>query len=246
MKVLLTATVTPTVVGHLHISDPATRRRHYLGSLRRWVPLAAHLGAELVLVENSGEDLASLTKDALGEIPQHVLLLPAELPAPELVQRGKGATEAAMMDLFCDRFFDDPAEVWFKCTGRLFVSNFCECVPAPLPPHALAARLSLRLDYLDSRFFGATAQLWRTHFTGAGAEVWEPDDFPIEKVLARRTLTALGQGARLVRFATQPAIVGRSGTHARRTYNSPVRSIKRLATNQLENLLKGPLKGKMY
>jgi hypothetical protein len=246
VKFLLTATVTPRVAGPLHLTDPAIRREHYVESLRRWVPLAARYGATVVLVENSGEDLPDLAKDALGEVPAHLRLVSADLPAPEVVERGKGATEAAMMDLFCEQYFTDPAEVWFKCTGRLFVRNFAACVPAQLPRRPVVARIAVDLGYLDSRFFGTTAEIWRSHFTGAGAQVYEPDDIPIEKVLARRALSALGEGADLVRFTRQPAIIGRSGTHSDRIYDSPLKRVKRVATNQLENLLRGPLTGKLF
>ncbi len=123
MKILLTATVTPRVAGPLFLTDPAVRRQHYVESLRRWVPFAALSGATLVLVENSGEDLKRLVADAVGEVPGHVRTLSADIPAPELVARGKGATEAVMLDLVSDQCFDDPAEHWWKCTGRLFVQQ---------------------------------------------------------------------------------------------------------------------------
>ena len=246
MKILLTATVTPRVAGPLFLTDPAVRRDQYVESLRRWVPLAAQQDATLVLVENSGEDLRRLVEDAVGDVPGHVRLVPVDVPEPDVVSRGKGASEAVMLDVACERFFDDPAELWWKCTGRLFISNFAACVPDRLPARPIVARLALDLGWLDTRFFGTTAEIWRAHFTDAIHDVSEPDDLPIEKVFARRALGAVGAGADLVRFPTQPAFTGRSGTHEKRVYDSPVRRLKRLASNQLETILRGPLKGKIY
>ncbi|SNS90279.1 hypothetical protein SAMN04488107_4244 [Geodermatophilus saharensis] len=246
MKILLTATVTPQVTWDLHIRDPGARRGQYVEALRRWVPVAAAHGATLVLVENSGEDLTRLTRDAVGTVPGHLCLVDAPAPDPADVERGKGATEAAMMDLFCDRFFDGPEEAWYKVTGRLFVKNFGRCVPDSLPPDSVVARVGMNLRQMDTRFFGATAGLWHDHFRDAGRHVDDRAEVFIEKVLMRRVLTALGEGAQLLRFRAQPAWYGRSGTHADRVYDSLPNRVKRLATNQVENVLRGPLHGKQY
>lgn len=246
MKILLTATVTPQVTWDLYIRDPAVRRGQYLEALKRWVPTADRHGATLVLVENSGEDLARLARDAVGTAPGHLCLVNAPEPDPADVSRGKGATEAAMMDLFCDDFFDDPDETWYKATGRLYVRNFDRCVPAHLPPPSVVARVAMNLRQMDTRFFGATAGLWHAHFRGLGRHVYDRDEVFIEKVLLRQVFTALGEGAQLLRFGAQPAWYGRSGTHVDRVYDSVPNRLKRLATNQLESLLRGPLKGKQY
>lgn len=246
MKILLTATVTPQVTMDLHLRDPGLRRQQYVESLRRWVPMAARHGAILVLVENSGADLERLAFDAVGGVPDHLRLLSAEQPAAEYVSRGKGAPEALMMDRFCETFFEDPAEPWYKCTGRLFVKNFSRCIPAALQPNAIVARMTLSLHIMDTRFFGASAGIWRGHFTDAAGGVSDPDDVPIEKVLLRRTFAAMGEGADLRRFLAQPAFLGQSGTHAGRVYDSPGRKLKRIVGNQVENALRGPLRRKQF
>jgi hypothetical protein len=99
---------------------------------------------------------------------------------------------------------------------------------------------------MDTRFFGSSAGIWHDYFTGAGVHVRDRDEVFIEKVLMRRTLTAMGEGAQLLRFAAQPAFLGRSGTHADRVYDSLRSRLKRLGTNQLEKMLRGPLSGKQY
>jgi hypothetical protein len=151
-----------------------------------------------------------------------------------------------MMDHFCEAFFEDPDEPWYKCTGRLFVKNYSRCIPTVLAPNAIVARMTLSLHIMDTRFFGAAAGIWRGHFTDAAPAVSDPDDVPIEKVLLRRTFAAMGEGAALIRFAAQPAFLGQSGTHAGRVYDSPSRRIKRLVGNQVENALRGPLRRKQF
>ena len=247
MKILLTATVTPQVVWDLHIREPAVRRAQYVESLRRWIPAAERQEADLVIVENSGEDLERLVRDAVGRVRSSVHLLPAPPPSDADVARGKGAAEAAMMDLFCATFpEDDPAEPWYKATGRLFVRNLDRCIPAVLPECSVVARVALNMRQMDTRFFGASAGVWRRHFVDAGRQVDDHQEIFLERVLVRRLLTAMGEGTQLMRFAAQPAWYGRSGTHADRVYDSFPNRVKRLATNQLDALLRGPLKGKQF
>jgi hypothetical protein len=246
VKILLTATVTPQVLADLYIRDPAQRRRHYRDSLQLWLPVAARHGATLVLIENSGEDLKLLARDSVGDVPDFVRLVNAPPPSLEEVSRGKGAAEAAMMDLFCEMFLDDPEEACYKVTGRLFVKNFSRCIPEELPSNSAVARVAMNLQQMDTRFFGATAGLWRSCFTNAGSSVCDSEEVFIEKVLMRRMLTAMGEGAQLLRFGAQPAFMGRSGTHADRVYDSLGSKLKRMGANQLESLLRGPLRRKQF
>jgi hypothetical protein len=246
MKILLTATVTPQVTWDLHIKDPATRRRQYLESLRGWLPEARRLGAIVVLVENSGEDLERLAIDAVGEVPANLRLVPTEAPSKADVQRGKGSAEAAMLDHFCQHFYHDSTEFWLKCTGRLFVRNLPRCMPSDYPEDAILARVPVSLKQMDTRFFGTTAGIWREHFVGAGISVRDREEIFLEKVLIRRAFGAMSQGANLVHFDVPPSFMGRSATHADRIYDSPASQVKRLATSRLEALLKGPLWGKYF
>ncbi len=247
MKILLTATVTPQAMRVLHLRDPAERREQYMESLRHWMPIARRHSATVVLYENSGEDLDALARNALGSVPEDLHLRPAPVPDAALVALGKGATEAAMMDDFAATYRDDPpGEVWVKCTGRLVVRNFDRCLPPSVPPCAFSARLSMDLGHMDTRFFAATAAAWRDHLVGAGAEVDGARDVLLEHVLARRVLTGLGAGATLLRLRAQPDVLGRSGSHAERRYDSARSRLQRLAAERIEWALRGPLKGKHF
>jgi hypothetical protein len=248
VKILLTATVRPQPLpGPLDLRDPAIRRQQYVEGLRRWVPLAAENGGTVVFFENNGEDLDALARDAFGPTkPANLELVNARSPAPEVVARGKGGTEAAMMDEFCERFYDDPDEVWYKCTGRLFVKNFAQCTPDAVPPHSLIARLSLQLTHMDARIFGATADAWRRYFTGAGEDVDDAQGKFLEHSLAKRLLRGLSEDAHLVRFRAQPELLGRSGSYSGRQYDSARSRAKRTGANLLEHGLRGPLRRKHF
>jgi hypothetical protein len=248
MKILLTATVTPQTTRILHVRDPQVRRQQYIESLRRWVRLAEQHVATVVFYENSGEDLDQLARDAFREQPGNLDLRSADAPDEDMVDRGKGAMEAAMMDDFAATYSDRAPqdEVWVKCTGRLFVTNLDRCLPAPVPTCALMARLSLDLAHMDTRFFAATAGAWQAYLTGAGPGVDMKRGVFIEHVLAKRVLGGIADGASLVRLRAQPAFLGRSGSYADRQYDSLQSRVKRLGTNALERALRGPLHTKHF
>ena len=246
MKILLTATVTPQVTWDLHITDPGVRREQYLRSLRAWLPVATRHGAEVVFVENSGTDLDGLAREALGAVPENLRLVRTSPPAPADIERGKGAAEAAMIDEFAASFFEDPNELWLKCTGRLSVRNFEKCLPAHVPSRAIVGRVKMNFSQLDTRFVGATADVWRRYFVGCGPLVNDRAELFLEKALMRRTLAAMSDGVSLIRFGAQPAFRGRSATHVDRRYDSLRSRIKRLGANRLEDTLKGRLAGKYY
>lgn len=246
VRVLLTATVTPQPVPYLHAQDPAERRRAYVDSLRRWVPAAERLGATVAFYENSGEDLDRLARDAFGAVPGVLTLHPRPVPSAELVARGKGATEAAMMDAFVADHATDADELWLKCTGRLHVQNLDRCLPADVPAPGVVARLTVDLRRVDTRFFGASSDVWRARLTGAGPEVDDVAGTNLEHVLARRLLHAIADGTPLLRFRTQPALVGSSGSYANGDYDSLRSTAQRLVANGVEKLLRGPLYDKHF
>lgn len=246
MKILLTATVTPQVTWDLHIADPGVRREQYLRSLRAWLPIATRHGADVILVENSGADLDRLVRDAFGAVPENLHPVRASPPTPADVERGKGAAEAAMIDTVAASFFDGASELWLKCTGRLSVRNFERCVSVQVPARAIVGRVKMNFSQLDTRFVGATADVWCQYFVGCGSSVNDRDELFLEKVLMRRTLAAMSDGVSLVRFGAQPSFRGRSATHADRRYDSLSSRLKRFGANKLEDTLKGRLAGKYY
>src|SRR5689334_23348356 len=118
---LLTGTVRPHAGANVAIADEVVRRRQYAEALARW--LTCPVGqSRIVFVENSGEDLERLAESAArGARPQPLTLLSAPPPSG-VVDRGKGAAEAAMIDYALSQLnLLEDEHLLFKVTGRLYV-----------------------------------------------------------------------------------------------------------------------------
>jgi hypothetical protein len=65
---------------------------------------------------------------------------------------------------------------------------------------------------MDSRFFGASREIFHKYFTGMGAEIEEEQGVFFEHVAARRMLSSLAAGHAFRCFETLPRIIGRSAS----------------------------------
>lgn len=246
LKVVLTGAITPQSNYRLHLVDPTERRAQYADALVAWGAWARRTGAEVWFVENSGADLAAFFSDAGVSDNPLMHSLSVGTPDAEDVARGKGAAEALMMDAFAEHNKASTEGVWVKATGRLFVSNAMDILPPLGAGEGVAARLSLDLQHMDTRFFAATPEFWMNNFQSVSADISEPDGIRIEHVLARRTLQGLGAGGELQRFTDQPRIVGTSGTWKGRNYGGIRSQVKRGVVSLLDRALRGPLANKHF
>ncbi len=213
--VLLTATITPHVEGHIVVTDSRVRAAQYAAALAWWSAMSARYRFDLVLAENSGYDLVDLVRQA-GVDRSRVTLLSSEAPPPDAVSRGKGAAEASIIAAGIDVLASRPgSEVVYKCTGRLWVKNFPSCLPGRLQSHRLLIADIPRgpFDWVDSRLVGASLELWRSSLRGLGSDSDDRVGINFEHRLATvmRRLAVEGTGV-VANFAEKPWFIGQSGT----------------------------------
>jgi hypothetical protein len=216
MFVLLTATVTPQVRTNLALVDAESRRRQYRSSLRQWANICDPSTTNLVLVENSGEDLRALAESALGSIPPNIRLISAAKPSSGVVNRGKGATEGLMVDeAIASLGVETENQLLFKCTGRLFVKNFASTIDlARGTGRSIWADVPRsKFDWIDSRYFGATLSVWRDEFQGVGSASDDSQGLNYEHDLATVINSAAASSSvRVLTFREKPHFEGQSGT----------------------------------
>jgi hypothetical protein len=208
---LLTSTVRPHVGVNVTVADETVRRTQYVRALSRWAN-AWPAPSRMVLVENSGADLKRLVDDALPRGAVQPILVKA--PEPAGTRQGKGAAEARMID-YAVSVLDDLEEedMLFKVTGRLFVRNVRRIVPTSRGRGQIILRGAFDWSYIDTRFIGASGDIWRGAFQGMGDDVDEARAIFLEHVAAARSLDALRSGTAAVkRFSGRPAFEGLSGT----------------------------------
>jgi len=217
---LLTATVAPSEsTPYLNLRDPQRREAHYLEALARWCT-ALPAEWEIFVAENSGWPASRFTgvAERLGRAV-HVLEC-----ADRGSQAGKGVGEAGLLDDFVASGLAAKCDWIFKCTGRLSIRNIATCLP-PLDGDGVCASILPSLAYMDSRFFGASRNVFEEYFTGMGAEIREDDVVYLEHVAARRMLSAIGAGHAFRPFPKMPYVVGYSASLGR-SYNRAIDRVK--------------------
>jgi len=203
---LLTATVAPQETPDLRLRDPGQREAHYLDALGQWCKSLSPDWA-IVIAENSGWPAARFTEVG-RRFGREVRVLQC---ADRGSQAGKGVGEAGLLDDFGESEFAQSCEWIFKCTGRLWVHNIDTCLPS-LDGDGVCGAIVPALNHMDSRFFGASRELFREYFTAMGSEIKEDEGVFFEHIAARRMLSALGAGHPFRPFETLPYVIGRSAS----------------------------------
>jgi hypothetical protein len=227
---LLTATVAPGETPYLTLKDPARREAQYLEALARWCGALPPEWA-IVVAENSGRPAAPFVE--VGRRADRVVHF-LEC-ADRGSESGKGVGEAGLIDDFSQSEIAAGCEWIFKCTGRLFVPNVGACLP-PLEGEGVCAAIVPSLAHMDSRFFGASREVFREHFTGMGAEIEEDDGVYMEHVAARRMLAALAAGHAFRPFPTLPYVAGQSASLGT-TYDGAGTRLKTLLRERVRRVM---------
>jgi hypothetical protein len=217
------------------LSDVEARRAQYAHAVSQWqsCPIT---GSRVVLVDNSGEELTNLVKSEAHRVGSRPTTLIAA-PAPgDVAERGKGAAEAAMIDYAISCLDDlDENDVIFKVTGRLFVRNVHRVIPIREGRSQICVRATLDWSWVDTRFFGASVDVWRQHLRGMAMIVDERERVYLEHIVARRAMGASWSGVEVKRFRRRPAFAGQSATtgHIYANWRAPLRHLVSLSTEAL-------------
>ncbi len=203
---LLTATVSPGDTPALKLRDPHEREAKYLDALARWCEELPQSWS-IVVAENSNWPASGFSEvgERLGR-PVHVLQC-----EDRGSDEGKSVGEAGIVDDFAASELAQGCDWIFKCTGRLYVHNIGKCLPSLDGTDGICAAIVPSLAHMDSRFFGASRDLFLEYFTGMGEEIAEPE-ICFEHIAARRMLRALGAGHDFRPFKELPYFIGRSAS----------------------------------
>ena len=120
--------------------------------------------------------------------------------------------EAGILDDFAESELAQSCHWIFKCTGRLYVDNIDTCLP-PLDDDGVCGAIVPSLDHMDSRFFGASSDVFHQYFTNIGAEIKEDEGVFFEHIAARRMLSCRLRRDMCFRpFEELPYVIGRSAS----------------------------------
>lgn len=214
----MTATIAPSpAMGETLRSDATVRLQDYCRALRWYLALPDETIDRIVLLENSGSELAPFAElaSSMGTGKQLELISTSADAPPEL---GKGYAESLMIEEGLSRSrLLPPDSIFWKVTGRLRVLNlpeligtapkqfdlYCDMRDVPLIGESLGGN-----QWMETRLF-ATTPLAYAHLFGGQAGC----DYVIEKGFFRLVRAALAEDQMDIhpRFLRQPILDGISG-----------------------------------
>jgi hypothetical protein len=211
-------------------NSPGTRREEYLSAFRFYLGLDDSLVDHIVVLENSGADLApfrELASQAGSRKKLSLFNCSSEYP-PE---KGKGYGEFLMMDRgLAALALPAEGKVW-KITGRLMVENIGELIRSA--PAEYAFYCDMRNVPLVGNSLGGNRwmELRVFSFTGAAYERWLRGTYDLSFVLEQAYFERLMEPFRagnldlVPRFRVQPRFLGFSG-FSNKSYSSATYRIK--------------------
>lgn len=211
----------------VHLKDEKLRIFHTLESIGRWLEIYPQ--AQLVICDGSGFDFSSLI---LKEFPQaNIECLFFNNDANMIHLHGKGFGEGEII-----RFAIENSQVisnssWFaKCTAKLWVDNFLDCVHAWNGIFLCQAFFSdvfsfkkTQLQYVDTRFYLVDKNFYIKNLLNSHIDIGGSSGISIED-----RFLELIQKERLERvfFSTPPIVCGVGGGSGKYYKNSTIRRLK--------------------
>ncbi len=226
LPVLLTTCIVPDDSDVL-LKAPEQRLFHTLESVGKW--LAYQDLVQLVICDGSGYDFSEVLAQ---QFPGADIELLAFKNNKDMVLRhGKGYGEGEIIKYALQHSRRIAAAGQFaKCTGKLWVDNFRDCIREWRGPFLGKAHFeqvfSLRpttLAYMDTRFYVSQVAFYQRYFADAHVGIGGPHGISIEDSFKN---IVVEQGLQHILFATPPVICGVGGGSGSYYKNNLKRRIK--------------------
>lgn len=209
------------------LKDQELRIFHTLESLKRWSEIAPD--SKFVLCDGSGFNFSDLVRKELPNLNIECLFF---FNDAELIQvRGKGFGEGEIIRYALDHSRYLKESEWFaKCTAKLWVNNFQDCIQEWNGRFLCKAYFSnvfsfkkVRLEYIDTRFYLAQKLVYETYFSSAHLSVKIDTGVGIEE----NFLGVVHQhGLQKILFRNLPEVSGVGGGSGKYYKTTIIRRIK--------------------
>jgi hypothetical protein len=226
IPVLLTSSVVPADLD-VKLADPEQRLFHTLESVTKWLHFSNLVS--LVICDGSGFDFSDVIKEKFPGVDIECLSFSNNKGV--VAQRGKGYGEGEIVRYAIDNsVFIRRSGSFAKCTGKLWVENFNDCVGewngifmGKAYFENVFSLKKTRLAYFDTRFYIADVDFYRRFFVDAHQGVGGSDRRSIEdcfkEIVVRNQM-------RHVFFKAPPVICGVGGGAGSYYKNGKIRRLK--------------------
>lgn len=209
------------------LRDQDSRIFHTLESLKRWSEIAPT--SKFVICDGSGFDFSNLVYEKFPNLLVECLFF---LNDAELVKvRGKGFGEGEIIRYALERSCYLSESEWFaKCTAKLWVDNFQDCIEEWngrfLCKAYFSNVFSLKktiLEYIDTRFYLVNKSFYAAHFSQVHLSLEVDSGAGIEE----KFLEVVSQeGFQKILFRNSPIVSGVGGGSGKYYNTSIIRRIK--------------------
>ena len=209
------------------LKDQDLRIFHTLESLKRWSEIAPH--SKFVLCDGSGFNFSNLVREKFPNLSVECLFF---LNDKDLIKvRGKGFGEGEIIRYALDHSSYLRESEWFaKCTAKLWVNNFQDCIQEWNGRFLCKAYFSnvfsikkVNLEYIDTRFYLVKKSFYETYFSAAHQSLKIDSGLGIEE----NFLDVVNyQGLQKILFRNSPVVSGVGGGSGKFYNTSMIRRTK--------------------
>jgi hypothetical protein len=213
--------VNPLQQPDLVISDGAIRLNHYVNSISMWIKSTRTSGVEIWVLENSGSIEILSSRIELDPVDASRVKF-ISTPKDEVSSfQGKSAGEFAMIKSVLTSIEESGHRNIAKVTGRLYVTNWRNCIEKSGDFHFMSARFWKPQHLVDTRFFYANTSFFSKVFssevtfipsrTTENQSGWEPY-LSMEHYLTERSMLFEAQSWIIKSFPVVPLYRGISAS----------------------------------
>lgn len=223
--------LTSSVVAHdkgVRLQDPAERARLAVESIQWWRTIAPR--NPLVLCDGSGFDFHSTISALPGSGPVECLHFHNEVSLVKQYGRGYGEGEIVRHAIEHSELIQS-ARCFAKCTSKLWVENFDECIQQwngdlllkGVFNHVFSPQSSTELAYIDTRFYVVSLDTYWRFFVHAHHIIRTEDGYGLEESFRDIFLRNRLRGRLMCPPPTICGVGGGTGVYYK---NTPVRRFK--------------------
>jgi hypothetical protein len=210
------------------LRDPKDRIKHTLEAIEHWLSVAPTL--PIVICDGSNFDFLSTLQERFPGVDFECLYFQNSIENVKAQGKGYGEGEIIEYALEHSKWIKD-TDYFIKCTGKLWVENFHECLKtfngefkgSAYFRNVFSFFKKTSFEYIDTRFYMSSVTFYKQYFMKAYELVGLADRKSIEHVFKDILLKEQFKG---ILFSTHPVICGVGGGHGKYYKNSLKRRIK--------------------
>lgn len=223
--------LTSSVIAYDHgvaLKDTDERIRLAINSIDQWLRIDPTLS--IVLCDGSSFDFSELVANRFPTARIECLPFENDQQKVSLFGRGYGEGEIVRHALNHSKFIDD-AGAFAKCTSKLWVENFSQCLQSwngsflckGVFKNVFSPFRETEISYIDTRFYVTSTSFYREHFADAHLAIGETQGFGLEDSFLK---VVLQNNLKKILFDVAPVICGVGGGIGKYYKNTLTRRLK--------------------